>query len=148
MRAAASRSRAARREVNPSLDVDKSLLRAPRAQSTKDNDSTDITAAIYNSGVTKQTKKQKAKPKSRAQRLRQEKGAERAERVLDRTTTKVDKSYGKGRIVTARKVFLFFAFCEHQKLRFSGADDGLCTYIGCMGQTECQERRRKRVGRR
>ncbi|EFR04658.1 hypothetical protein MGYG_07663 [Nannizzia gypsea CBS 118893] len=91
-------SRAARREVSPSVNIDKSLTSIPRAERT----STSVPAVLgtqHNSGVSKKGKK----PKSRAQRLRQEKGLERAEVVLDKREKKVNKSVRKFSGVRARK---------------------------------------------
>ncbi|KAM5444301.1 hypothetical protein MferCBS31731_000818 [Microsporum ferrugineum] len=98
-RSKSAHSRAARREVSPSVNVDKSLTSLPRAERT----STSVPAVLgaqHNSGVSKKGKK----PKSRAQRLRQEKGLERAEVVLDKREKKVTKSVRKLSGVKARKV--------------------------------------------
>lgn len=50
------------------------------------------------------SKKKKQKPLTRQQRLRREKGIDRAEQVMDQMETKVDKSKGKGRMVQGRRV--------------------------------------------
>ncbi|EFE42370.1 conserved hypothetical protein [Trichophyton verrucosum HKI 0517] len=97
-RSKSAHSRAARREVSPSVNIDKSLTSLPRAERT----STSVPAVLgtrHNSGVSKKSKK----PKSRAQRLRQEKGLERAEVVLDKREKKVTKSVRKFSGVKARK---------------------------------------------
>ncbi|KAF3483404.1 uncharacterized protein GIQ15_02728 [Arthroderma uncinatum] len=91
-------SRAARREVSPSVNVDKSLTSLPRAERT----STSVPAVLgaqHNSGISKKGKKQK----SRAQRLRHEKGLERAEVVLDKREKKITRSVRKITGVKARK---------------------------------------------
>ncbi|KIW21567.1 hypothetical protein PV08_02147 [Exophiala spinifera] len=77
------RSRASKRATSPSIDVDKSLIEAPRASG-----STPLLAPRPNSGVTKAKKKQK--PLTKGQRRRQEKGLARAEVVQDQLSKKVD----------------------------------------------------------
>ncbi|KAK2873737.1 hypothetical protein FQN49_002116 [Arthroderma sp. PD_2] len=91
-------SRAARREVSPSLNVDKSLTSLPRAERTGTSVPS-VLGAQHNSGISKKGKK----PKSRAQRLRQEKGLERAEVVIDKREKKITRSVRKGTGVKARK---------------------------------------------
>ncbi|EEQ31175.1 hypothetical protein McanMca71_005658 [Microsporum canis] len=98
-RSKSAHSRAARREVSPSVNVDKSLTSLPRAERTNTSVPA-VLGAQHNSGVSKKGKK----PKSRAQRLRQEKGLERAEVVLDKREKKVTKSVRKLSGVKARKV--------------------------------------------
>ncbi|GAD99951.1 hypothetical protein ANI_1_714124 [Paecilomyces variotii No. 5] len=89
-------SRAARRAASPSVDLDKSLISLPRPETPQ------IPSTHVNSGITK--KKSKSKPKTRAQRLRQEKGLERAEIVMDQLEKKVNKSLERGRSINRRKV--------------------------------------------
>ncbi|GKZ37483.1 hypothetical protein AbraIFM66950_009033 [Aspergillus brasiliensis] len=92
-------SRAARRAASPSLDVDKSLTTLPRAEETTvQRDS--ILSERANAGISK--KQSKSKAKSRAQRLRQQKGVERAEAVMDQLEKKVTKSVGRAKVVKAR----------------------------------------------
>lgn len=55
-----------------------------------------------NAGVSK--KQAKSKPKSRAQKLRQQKGMDRAEVVVDQLEKKVTDSVKKGKNVKSRKV--------------------------------------------
>lgn len=102
MRIAQSRnSRAARREASPTVDIDKSLLSAPRAESTVfQRDS--ILSERANAGVTK--KQPKRKNLSRTQHQRQKKGMERAEHVMDQLEKKVARSVNQGKTVKARKV--------------------------------------------
>ncbi|KAJ9298465.1 hypothetical protein DTO271G3_3432 [Paecilomyces variotii] len=88
-------SRAARRAGSPSVDVEKSLTSLPRP------DTPQIPAAHVSSGITK--KKSKSKPKSRAQRLRQEKGLERAEIIMDQLEKKVTKSIEKSKVINRRR---------------------------------------------
>ncbi|RHZ68031.1 hypothetical protein CDV55_101061 [Aspergillus turcosus] len=92
-------SRAARRAASPSLDVDKSLTSLPRAENTViQRDS--VLNERANAGV---SKKSKAKAKTRTQRLRQQKGMERAEIVYSRLEKKVAKSVSRAKNVKARK---------------------------------------------
>lgn len=90
-------SRAARRAVSPSVDLDKSLTSLPRPEPSNFS----ALAAQSNASV---SKKKKNKAKTRAQKLRQQKGIERAEVVMDQLEKKVAKSVGKGQKVKARKV--------------------------------------------
>lgn len=103
MRIAQSRnSRAARREASPTVDINKSLLSAPRAESTVfQRDS--ILSERANAGVTK--KQPKRKNLSRTQHQRQKKGMERAEHVMDQLEKKVSRSVNQGKTVKARKVY-------------------------------------------
>ncbi|TKX21003.1 hypothetical protein C1H76_6854 [Elsinoe australis] len=83
-REVSSHSRAARRAASPSLDVDKSILdiKAPE----KD------TNVSYGGAYAGISKKKKSKPLTRQQRLRQEKGMERASNNLDKLSKKVADS--------------------------------------------------------
>jgi hypothetical protein len=100
--AQSTHSRAARRASSPSVDIDKSLTSLPRVESDEQRDS--VLAERANAGVTK--KKPKPKSKSRTQRLRQEKGSERAEIVMDQLEKKVAGSVKRGKNVNARRVWL------------------------------------------
>lgn len=95
-------SRAARRAVSPSIDLDKSITTAPRAASpeSKPKLPTPNVLAAKSAGITKKTK---SKPLKRQQRLRQQKGIERAEDVLDKMELKVQKSVGRERKVKERR---------------------------------------------
>ncbi|EAS28058.3 uncharacterized protein CIMG_09262 [Coccidioides immitis RS] len=92
------RSRAARRDASPSVDVDKSIASLPRAERTVLTRPS-VLGAQHVAGVSKK----KQKRQTRAQRLRQEKGLERAEIVMDKTEKKVAKSMNRGKVVKARK---------------------------------------------
>ncbi|EEP80187.1 predicted protein [Uncinocarpus reesii 1704] len=92
------RSRSARREASPGLDVDKSVTSLPRAERTAVTRSS-VLNAQHDSAVSKK----KQKRQTRSQRLRQEKGLERAEVVMDKTEKKLAKSVHKGKVVKARK---------------------------------------------
>lgn len=94
-------SRAARRADSPSSNADKSLESMPRVEAPKKAQS--ILAAHANSGISK--KKAKDKKLTRAQRLRQQKGIERAEVLFDRLETKVEKAkQSHAKVATVRKV--------------------------------------------
>ncbi|RAK95259.1 Alb1 domain-containing protein [Aspergillus ibericus CBS 121593] len=93
-------SRAARRAASPSLEVDKSITSLPRAQETTVQRES-ILSERANAGITK--KQSKSKAKTRAQRLRQQKGVERAEAVVDQMEKKVTKSVGRAKAVKARR---------------------------------------------
>ena len=95
------RSRAARRVASPSDHLDISITSIPRAEKAPVQRPS-ILLERSNAGVSK--KQAKEKPKSRAQRLRQKKGIERAEVVLDQMENKVSKSVNKGRTIKARRV--------------------------------------------
>ncbi|PKY00082.1 hypothetical protein P168DRAFT_322540 [Aspergillus campestris IBT 28561] len=92
------RSRAARRQASPSLDVDKSLKSLPRAEDTPVSRESVLTDR-RNSGI---MKKQKGKPLTRAQKQRQMKGVERAEAVIDQMEIKVSRSSTRAKNIKAR----------------------------------------------
>lgn len=93
---ASAHSRAARRAASPSLDLDKSItsLKAP-AESPK-------ALGVQNAGISK--KQNAGKRMTRAQRMRHEKGVERADRNFDVHETKVIKSAARGKRVKERAV--------------------------------------------
>ncbi|CAI7593063.1 unnamed protein product [Penicillium glandicola] len=94
------RSRAARRAASPSLDLDKSVTSLPRAESPTTTRPS-VLADRTTSGV---QKKQKKNDKvSRAQRLRQQKGMDRAEAVMDQLEIKKAKSLARGKTVNSRR---------------------------------------------
>ncbi|CAG8925580.1 unnamed protein product [Penicillium salamii] len=96
----APRSRAARRAASPSMDLDKSVTSLPRAESPSTQGPA-VLADRANAGV---MKKQKKNDKvSRAQRLRQQKGMDRAEAVLDQLEIKKAKSFARARVVDGRR---------------------------------------------
>jgi Alb1 len=92
-------SRAARRETSPS-DANKSLESVPRVETPKKPSG--VLAAQSSAGISK--KKSKTKALTRAQRLRQQKGVERAENVVDQLENKVAKSITKAKAIDARRV--------------------------------------------
>ncbi|PLB36834.1 Alb1 domain-containing protein [Aspergillus candidus] len=92
------RSRAARRQASPSLDVDKSLKSLPRAEDTPVSRESVLTDR-RNSGI---MKKQKGKALTRAQKQRQMKGVERAEAVIDQMEIKVTRSSTRAKTIKAR----------------------------------------------
>ncbi|KAL9073283.1 MAG: hypothetical protein Q9157_004814 [Trypethelium eluteriae] len=92
------RSRAARRDASPSLNTDKSLknveppVEKPQSQAN--------VLGIRDEGI---TKKKKQKSMSRQQRLRHQKGLERADRNLDKLDRKLATSVQKKKKVNARR---------------------------------------------
>ncbi|MCJ1474813.1 hypothetical protein MMC13_003473 [Lambiella insularis] len=99
MSAKSVHSRAAKRASSPSIDLDKSLknLKPPRPSSISNPG---VLSVHHGAGVTK--RKGKGKPLSRQQRLRQEKGIERAEVVIDKKERKVERSTVRGKAVNER----------------------------------------------
>ncbi|KAJ5328337.1 hypothetical protein N7452_008727 [Penicillium brevicompactum] len=97
----APRSRAARRAASPSMDLDKSVTSLPRAESPTAQGPA-VLADRANAGVMKKQKKKNDKV-SRAQRLRQQKGMDRAEAVLDQLEIKKAKSFARARVVDGRR---------------------------------------------
>ncbi|KAL8400582.1 hypothetical protein RB594_000832 [Gaeumannomyces avenae] len=95
-------SRAARRATSPGIDTDKSLKNVkPPAEPV--NQRPAVLAAQHGAGVGKKGKSgRKAVPSSRARR-RHEKGMDRAEAVMDRTLSKIEKSKGQARTVQGRR---------------------------------------------
>ncbi|KAK3398994.1 Alb1-domain-containing protein [Sordaria brevicollis] len=92
-------SRAARRATSPGIDLDKSLKGIKPPQESVNLRPT-VLAAHHNSGITKKTKKKQLSSKARK---RQEKSMDRAEAIMDRTSTKVAKSKGKAAVIESRK---------------------------------------------
>ncbi|KAH0427436.1 hypothetical protein KCU90_g7220, partial [Aureobasidium melanogenum] len=91
-----ARSRAARREASPGIDLDKSIT---SEKTTKE--SVDYYPGAHDAGI---SKKKKQKPMSRAQRMRKEKGLERAEMNMDVLHTKKAKSFVRARRIDDRRV--------------------------------------------
>lgn len=89
-------SRAARRAASPSLDLDKSItsIKAPVEDKPK-------FLGAQNGGI---SKKKKAKPMTRQQRLRHERGLERADANLSKLEKKVANSKDRNKKVKARAV--------------------------------------------
>ncbi|KAJ5310152.1 uncharacterized protein N7443_002613 [Penicillium atrosanguineum] len=92
-------SRAARRAMSPSLNVDKSLTSLPRAESPGAQRPSVLTDR-RNSGI---QKKQKQKKMSRAQRMRHQKGMDRAEAVMDQMEIKKERSFTRAKVVKDRR---------------------------------------------
>lgn len=98
-------SRAARRAASPSLDLPKSAQKP--AHTTRDSASPSRPSSVNphalaakDAGIQKRQKK--GTNMTRAQRLRHQKGLERAEENMDKLANKRLKSLGKGRKVTER----------------------------------------------
>lgn len=98
--ATSKHSRAARRATSPGIDTDKSLKNVKPPPSDTANKKPDILAAHHSSGITKKKRKVVLSTKARK---RQEKSMDRAEAVMDRTSTKVEKSKGSFRVIQSRK---------------------------------------------
>ncbi|KAK1835850.1 Alb1-domain-containing protein [Podospora conica] len=96
-RATSKHSRAARRATSPGIDTDKSLKHVKPPTDAK---KPDVLAAHHSGGITKKKRKVVLSTKARK---RQEKSMDRAEAVMDRTTTKVEKSKGSFRVIQSRK---------------------------------------------
>lgn len=93
-------SRAAKRASSPSLNLDKSITSLPTPSTKRPS----ILAVSNGAGITK--RKGKGKRLTRHQRLRHEKGTERAETVLDKREKKVERSVGKEKVMKERNVSL------------------------------------------
>ncbi|KAF2825545.1 hypothetical protein CC86DRAFT_323988 [Ophiobolus disseminans] len=87
-------SRAARRAASPSIDLDKKLKQTTRdsASPSRPSQAKPHALAAQNAGIQKKSKKGNM---TRAQRLRHQKGLERAADNLDKMQVKVVKSLGK-----------------------------------------------------
>lgn len=94
-------SRAARRAASPSIDVDKKLKQTTRdsASPSRPSQTKHHALAAQNAGIQKKTKKGNM---TRAQRLRHQKGLERAADVIDKRHVKVVKSLDKEKTVKER----------------------------------------------
>ncbi|MCJ1401009.1 hypothetical protein MMC11_004221 [Xylographa trunciseda] len=92
-------SRAAKRASSPSINLDKSL-KDVKPPSTGSASHPSVLSVHHGAGITK--RKGKGKSLSRQQRLRQEKGIERAEAVLDKKEKKVERNAIKGKAVKER----------------------------------------------
>ncbi|GAM88915.1 hypothetical protein ANO11243_069490 [Dothideomycetidae sp. 11243] len=91
-------SRAARRATSPSIDVDKSILSAARPQ-------TDAAGGFsYSNSYGGIDKKKKQKKMTRQQRLRLEKGIEKAEQNLDKLSRKKEESQSREKKIKNRNV--------------------------------------------
>ncbi|KKY21139.1 hypothetical protein UCRPC4_g03835 [Phaeomoniella chlamydospora] len=96
-------SRAARRAASPSLDVDKSILSLGRPISPSDNNPTGQNySALSAKGTNGVSKTKKNKKESRNQRLRREKGLERAEAKVNILEVKREKSKNKVKVIKDR----------------------------------------------
>lgn len=93
------KSRAARRATSPSIDVDKSIKDAKPPPEKEAIPA--VLAARNDSGI---SKKKKQKPMSRQKRLRQEKGLQRADIVIDKLESRVVKSKTKAQTIKDRAV--------------------------------------------
>ncbi|KAH7083611.1 Alb1-domain-containing protein [Paraphoma chrysanthemicola] len=94
-------SRAARRAASPSIDLDKKLKQTTRDSASPSRPAQTKLHALsaQNAGIQKKAKKSTM---TRAQRLRHQKGLERAAAVLDKRQVKVVKSLDKEKTVKER----------------------------------------------
>jgi hypothetical protein len=94
-------SRAARRAASPSIDLDKKLKQTTRdsASPSRPSQAKPHALAAQNAGIQKKSKKGTM---TRAQRLRHQKGLERAADFLDKREVKVVKSLGKEKNIKER----------------------------------------------
>ncbi|THX88458.1 hypothetical protein D6D04_00423 [Aureobasidium pullulans] len=99
-RPVSTRSRAARREASPGIDLDKSIT---SEKTTKEP--SEWTSGAHDAGI---SKKKKQKNMTRAQRVRKEKGLERAEANMDVLHTKKAKSFVRARRIDDRRVRILF----------------------------------------
>ncbi|KAK4997310.1 hypothetical protein LTR66_003247 [Elasticomyces elasticus] len=97
-RGVSMRSRAARRETSPSLNLDKSLTSSKPPTETYEYSKPAVLAA-HNAGI---SKKKKPKQMSRQQRLRHQKGLERADVNVGKLEKKVTKSTAKSKRIKER----------------------------------------------
>ncbi|KAJ4388823.1 hypothetical protein N0V93_006284 [Gnomoniopsis smithogilvyi] len=98
-------SRAARRATSPSINTDKSLKEVqPPSESL--NQRPAVLGLHQNAGVTKKSKRGRKAVLSTRARARHERGLEKAEAIVDRTATKVQKSkYSASRVETRKKAW-------------------------------------------
>ncbi|MCJ1284056.1 hypothetical protein MMC26_003387 [Xylographa opegraphella] len=92
-------SRAAKRASSPSINLDKSL-KGVKSPNTGSASHPSVLSVHNGAGIVK--RKGKGKSLSRQQRLRHEKGMERAEAVIDKKEKKVERSAIKGKAVKER----------------------------------------------
>lgn len=92
------RSRAAKRASSPSIDTDKSLKNVKAPETVYHPQ---VLSPAQGAGVSKKKSGRKTQLSSKAKR-RQDKGMDRAEAVMDRTSTKIEKSKYRGRNVQER----------------------------------------------
>ncbi|ESZ96540.1 hypothetical protein SBOR_3042 [Sclerotinia borealis F-4128] len=93
------RSRAAKRASSPSIDTDKSLKNVKTPTETVYQPQ--VLSPHQGAGISKKTGGRKAQLSTKAKK-RQQQGLERGEAVMDRTSTKIEKSKYRGRNVQDR----------------------------------------------
>lgn len=119
-------SRAARRAASPSIDLDKKLKQTTRdsASPSRPSQAKPHALAAQHAGI---QKKQKKGNMTRAQRMRHEKGLERAAAVMDKRQVKVVKSLGKQTNIKERAMGWEDVNGEgkKKKKKTSGHEDGV-----------------------
>ncbi|MCJ1337938.1 hypothetical protein MMC09_003222 [Bachmanniomyces sp. S44760] len=93
-------SRLAKRALSPSNDLDRSIT-STRAPAEDESKRSMVLSTHHGARITK--RKAKGKQLTRQQRRRHEKGMERAEAVMDKTETKVDRIVSKGKANKERR---------------------------------------------
>ncbi|TDZ19620.1 hypothetical protein Cob_v007685 [Colletotrichum orbiculare MAFF 240422] len=93
-------SRAARRATDVDIDTDKSLKNVKAPSDTTDHRPS-VLAAQHNSGVSKKSKNRKSQLSAKAKK-RQERGADRAAAIMERTANKIEKSKNQSKSIQAR----------------------------------------------
>lgn len=95
----------AAKETSMAIDTNESLKSTAlpiHPAETASTNKGDVLAPQHDAGVSKRKKKQK--PLKRQQRLRKEKGIERAESVVNQLENKISKSKRKGKTIKSRSV--------------------------------------------
>ncbi|KAK4460208.1 Alb1-domain-containing protein [Cladorrhinum samala] len=100
-KAPSKHSRAARRDMPVDIDTDKSLKEARAPQDSVDNRPA-VLAAHRSGGVTKKKSGRKAVLSHKA-RQRAEKSMDRAEAIMERTLTKIQKSKNSAKVIAQRR---------------------------------------------
>ena len=136
------KSRAARRQASPSIDIDKSLKDVKPPTDDKGGDSVWSTAHLTksteqqanNADSKPSTRTTTKKPLRRQQRLRHEKGMERASAVAERTENKITKSKRRSKIIKARAVSFSLNLTTRRRLfstaKYRPADVKDSGYLG------------------
>lgn len=94
-------SRAARRDVAIDINTDKSLKEARAPLQSVDRRPA-VLAAHHTGGITKKKTGRKSVPSSKA-RKRQERSMDKAEAIIERTHTKVQKSKASAKVIDVRR---------------------------------------------
>ncbi|KAL5347741.1 hypothetical protein ACLOAV_007150 [Pseudogymnoascus australis] len=96
---ASVRSRAAKRASSPSIDTDKSLKDAKPPSETK---TPAVLGIHHGAGITKKSKNGRKAVLSAKAKRRQELSMDKAEAIMDRKSTKIEKSKDRARTIQSR----------------------------------------------